>query len=402
MITLPTILNDAFKKTNIHFFLILSCILMQMLSVGEAYRTFAYANVLAVLIGVFYQFKAPDGLADFRWVKYLILFTFGLFAIHFLAVQNLVLIKEMRHFLIAAFLVIGIYMLDNDKESYVRRNIFNLVLTIIFSYVALQIISLWLFNKPYGTAKNPHYLALFSSVSMIVALYCFLKAPTIKLKSFIGGTILLLGGLLIHSLSRPAWIGLILAGLLITFFLTRKQQLYTVSTMALILLVLVVTNVGNFGDRSNDLIENVRTEERVMIWQDTWRMQTHSTVSQWVVGHGFRSFEESFKPYSSYHKKGKDFNSPHNYALELLFISGVLGLSLVLTLFWLLYKGLIKALRLKDEYKGIYMTLIALLTSSTFLTGITLPFFSSYSMNIIAIVLGVMLYIRKGNRSLYD
>ena len=266
MTTLSTILKDAFKKINIHFFVILFCITMQILSVGEAYRTFAYANILAVLVGVFYQFKASDSLVGFQWVKYLVLFTFGFFVIHFIAVQNLVIIKEMRHILIAAFLVVGIYMLDSEKESYVRRNIFNLVLVIIFTYVASQIISLWLFNKPYGTAKNPHYLALFSSVSIIVALYCFLKASTIKLKSFIGGCILLLGGLLIHSLSRPAWIGLILAGLLITFFLTRKQQLYTASTIVLILLMLMVTNVGGFADRSNDIIENVRTEERVTIW----------------------------------------------------------------------------------------------------------------------------------------
>jgi O-antigen ligase len=375
--------------------------MMQILSVGEAYRTFAYANVLAVLIGVFYQFKASNSLANFQWVKYLILFTFGFFVIHFIAVQNLVFIKEMRHILIAAFLVVGIYMLDSEKESYVRRNIFNLVLVIIFTYVASQIISLWLFNRPYGTAKNPHYLALFSSASIIVALYCFLKASTIKLKSFIGGCILLLGGLLIHSLSRPAWIGLILAGLLITFFLTRKQQLYTVSTIVLILLVLMVTNVGSFADRSNDLIENVRTEERVTIWQDTWRMQTDSTVSQWVVGHGLRSFEESFKSYSAYHKKGIDFNSPHNYVLELLFISGVLGLSLALILFWLLYKGLIKALKLKDEDEGIYVMLIAILTSSIILTSITLPFFSSNSMNIIAVVVGVMLYLRKSSQLSY-
>lgn len=372
---------------------------MQILSVGEAYRTFAYANILAVLVGVFYQFKASDSLVGFQWVKYLVLFTFGFFVIHFIAVQNLVIIKEMRHILIAAFLVVGIYMLDSEKESYVRRNIFNLVLVIIFTYVASQIISLWLFNKPYGTAKNPHYLALFSSVSIIVALYCFLKASTIKLKSFIGGCILLLGGLLIHSLSRPAWIGLILAGLLITFFLTRKQQLYTASTIVLILLMLMVTNVGGFADRSNDIIENVRTEERVTIWQDTWRMQTDSSVAQWAVGHGLRSFEESFKSYSAYHKKGSDFNSPHNYVLELLFISGVLGLSLALTLFWLLYKGLIKALKLKDEDEGIYVMLIAILTSSTILTSITLPFFSSNSMNIIAVVVGVILYLRKVSES---
>jgi len=372
---------------------------MQTLSVGEAYRTFAYANVLAVLIGIFYQFKASKSLADFQWVKYLILFTFGFFVIHFVAVQNLVIIKEMRHILIAAFLVVGIYMLDSEKESYVRRNIFNLVLITIFIYVTSQIISLWLFNKPYGTAKNPHYLALFSSVSIIVALYCFLNASTIKLKILIGVCILLLGGLLVHSLSRPAWIGLVLAGLLITFFLTRKQQLYTTSIIVLILTLLMLTNVGSFAERSNDLIENVRTEERVTIWQDTWRMQTDSTVSQWVVGHGLRSFEESFKSYSAHHKKGVDFNSPHNYVLELLFISGVLGLSLALTLFWLLYKGLIKALKLKDGYTGMYLMLIAILTSSTIITSITLPFFSSNSMNIIAVVVGVMLYLRKSSQS---
>jgi hypothetical protein len=81
--------------------------------------------------------------------------------------------------------------------------------------------------------------------------------------------------------------------------------------------------------------------------------------------------------------------------LELLFTSGWLGIFLVLTIFWLIYKQLIFAIKLEDEQKSVYLTLMAILTTSVIFASITLPFFASYSVNIIALVLGTLFYFRK-------
>ncbi len=371
---------------------------MQMLTIGWAYRFFAYANLIAVLIYTAYQYKASRNFDDYQWLKYPILFSLGFVAIHFVAVQNLVVIKEIRHILLAIFLVIGIAMIINNKGSYIRKNAFRFTVLIIFLYVIIQVISLWFFNADHGTTKNPHYLALYSSVGMVLAVYCFLNS-SIKLKMMLGVCILLLGALLIQSSSRPAWIALTFTGLLVTFFLKRKSQFYAFLTIAVTFLVLTLTNIGNFSERSKDLIENIRTEERVAIWTETWNMQGDSSLLQWTVGHGLNSFEEAFKPYSSYHHiKNIDFNSPHNYLLELLFTSGWLGIFLAFTMFWLIYKKLIHFIRLENEHRYVYMTLMAVLTTSIIFTSITLPFFTSSSMNIIALVVGAMFVLEKSNQ----
>lgn len=401
MINQLKIFADAFQKKNVHFFIIMSCIFMQMITIGWAYRFFAYANLVAVSISAFYQYKTSKKIIDYQWIKYPVLFFFSVYALHFFAVQNLEFIKEMRHILLAVFLVVGTAMLDKNEEGYIRKNIFMFAILIIFIYVAIQATSLWFFNHPYGTTKNPHYLALYSSVSLIVAIYSFLRASTV-FKWLLALCIILLGAFLIQSSSRPAWIALIFTGCLAICFFKRKAQIYAVLSIAFILLSLILTNVGNFTERSKDLIENLSNEERVAIWQETWTMQTKSYLPEWIVGHGLNSFEESFKPYSSYHLKNIDFNSPHNYLLELLFTSGMLGLVVVFAMLWSVYKRLIYFIKLGDEQKNVYITLLSVLTTSVIFASITLPFFNSYSMNIIALVVGMMFYLSKRPPIKYD
>ncbi len=398
MLKPPKIIIDAFYVKNIHFFVMLFCVLMQMLSIGWAYRFFAYANLVIVLIDAFRQYKISRSFKDFQWLKYPIYFALGFITLHFIAVQNLIIIKEIRHILLAIFLIIGVVTFANKKNEYVRKNTFIFTILIIIIYVILQSIFLWVFNKPFGTAKNPHYLALFSSVCMITAIYCFFNT-SIKLKCLLGICILLLGAFLIESSSRPAFLALILSGLLLTYFLKRKSKFYAVLTATLTLLSLGLTNLGGFAERIIDLIANISTEERIVIWQETWKMQEDSSLSEWVVGHGISTFEEAFKPYSSYHLINIDFNSPHNYLLELLYTSGLLGLFLVFFMFWLIYKKLICSIMSEDKHKFIYMTLMTVLTSTVICSSLILPFFYSYTLNIIALVMGTMFYLNKVGNS---
>jgi O-antigen ligase len=367
---------------------------MQLLTIGWAYRFFAYANLVAVIIYAFYQFKGSEKVIDYQWLKYLLMFSFSIYAIHFFAVQDLEFIKPMRHILLAVFLAIGTAMLDNKEDGYIRKHIFMFSILIISAYVVIQATSLWLFNAPYGTTPNPHYLALYSSVCIIVALYCFFKASPI-FKCLLAVCIILLGIFLIQSSSRPTWIALIFTGCLVTCFFKSKVKVYAFLSMAFVLLSLTLTNAGNFTERFKDLIGNVSTEERVTIWQDTWDMQTNSSLPEWIVGHGLDSFSESFKPYSNYHLLGIDFNSPHNHLLDLLFTSGILGLIVVFAMFWSIYKRLLYFIKLEDGHKSIYITLMAILTTSIIFSSITILFFHSNSMNITALVVGVIFYLSK-------
>lgn len=392
--SIKKIIFEEFQRENLHFFVVLACLLMQMLSFGQAYRLFAYVNLLIVMFYGFNYSRKYMGLGSKKLLLYVLSIPLGFIVIHFFAVGNLVIIKEMRHIILASFLALGIWILAKKNHDYIRKRIFGFTIALIFIYVTSQAVALWWFNQLYGTAKNPHYLALYSAVSLIVAVYCFFRVPT-QFKWVIAIFILLSGVLLIKSSSRPTWIGLICASFLVVLFLSKRSRIYFSLFITTVLIGLTLTNVGNFEGRFKDLLTNLNTEERVVIWQDAWKMQRDSSVTQWVVGHGLDTFEKNYKPYSHYHLEKVDFNSPHNFILELLYISGVFGLLLAIFMLVMIYKSLIFNINRQTKYKNIYLLLMAVLTSNLILVSITLPFFTSYNLNVLAVVAGSMLYLRE-------
>lgn len=365
-----------------------------MFTWGQAYRFLAYVNLIIVLAYGVNEVRKGHSLKANRLLYNLLTIPIAFITIHFLAVQNLIFIKEIRQIVLAVFLALGIWLLAKKNPAYIKKNIFGFTITLLFVYVAVQALALWWFDRPYGTTKNPHYLALYSAIAFIVAMYCFFKA-SIKIKILIGFSMLFLGAFLLHSSSRPAWIGLILSGTLALLFLNRQSRRFFGLAIAVILIGLTLTNASNFASRFEALFFNLNTEERVVIWQDAWKMQSQSSDSQWLLGHGLDSFEENFKPYSNYHLQNIDFNSPHNFVLELLFISGAIGLLLAVFMFWLIYKNLLAGIKSQNQFKNIYLVLLVVITSNLILVSITLPFFTSYNLNIIAIVTGSMLYLKE-------
>ncbi|MFA6178533.1 MAG: O-antigen ligase family protein [Candidatus Methylopumilus sp.] len=324
----------------------------------------------------------------------MLLIPLGFIAFHFLAVGNLVLIKEIRHIVLATCLALGVWMLAKRNPDVIRKSAYGFILGLILVYVVIQAIALWWFDMPYGTTKNPHYLALYSAIALIVSVYYFFRASQ-ALKLLIAISMLLLGAFILCTSSRPAWIGLIFASFLTVLFLKRRTRILSAFALAIVLIGLSFTNVANFTNRFDELLTNLSTEERVVIWHDAWKMQKESSVSQWITGHGLDSFEEDFKPYSQYHLINVDFNSPHNFVLELLYISGLAGISLFGWMLFLLYKNLRSGMRNQIQYKNIYLTLMAIITSNFIFVSITLPFFTSYNLNVIAVVAGTMLFLKE-------
>ncbi len=367
---------------------------MQTLDWGAAYRVFAYLNLLLVLIFGFSDYRKNPSFSKHPTLYGLFFIPIAFIAIHFLAVENISIVKEIRHIFVAIFLALGIWILAKRNPEYIKKNMFMFLLGLILSYVVIQAIAFWYFKLPHGTTKNPHYLAVYSALMLIATVFCFLKASKL-LKVILAACALCLGIFLLHSSSRPAWIGLIVSACLLLFFVNKRTQLISASSVVLILVGLTLANVGNFATRFGDLLGHLGSEERVVIWRDAWRMQSLSTPNEWLIGHGLNSFKADFKPFSYYHLQNIDYNSPHNFFLELLYISGAIGLLLAVSLYWIIYRNLIVSIKNQTEYKNIYLLLLAVLTTNLVLVSITLPFFSSYNLNIIAIVFGVMLYLKQ-------
>lgn len=380
---------------KLHFVVILMCLTMQVIEFSDLYRFFAYLNLVFVLI-LFPSMLEKDNRSDQKRLLYVLAIPIVFILLHFLAVMHLEYIKEIRRITLATFLAIGIWMLAKNSEEYVSKNIFKVTLAILFFYVAVQSIALWFFNKPYGTLKNPHYLAFFSAAFLIFAIYAFFKA-TRYIKWFIVISILLLGAFILHSASRPTWIGLIFSAILVLFFLEPKLRKYTAVTFVLVLIGLVAFNIGNFSGRFEALLFHLNTEERAVIWQDAWTLQKSSSISQWIIGHGLSlsAFEEAFKPYSQFHLVNNDFNTPHNYFLEILYASGVIGLLLFLYLIYIIVSRLLQLIKVHKASKDIYLLLLFMLTTNLITVSITVPFTSSYNLMMIAMIVGIMLYLRE-------
>jgi len=385
-------LNTAGK---LHFFVILSCLTMQVIELSDFYRFFAYLNLVFVLV-MFPSTFNNSTKSEMRPLFYLLSIPIAFVVLHYIAVMDLVFIKELRRIALATFLTIGIWMLAKNNQQYVRNNIFKATLAILFFYISVQSIAIWLLNKPFGTLKNPHYLAFFSAAFLIFAIYAFFKSSR-YLKWLIAIAFFILGAFILHSASRPTWIGLIFSAILVLFFLEPKLRKYAALIFAFVLVLLVVFNIGNFSGRFEALLFHLGSEERAVIWRDAWALQKSSSLTQWIIGHGLSlsAFEEAFKPFSQFHLVNNDFNTPHNYFLEVLYASGLLGLFLFVHLIYFIVKNLLSHMKENQEARSLYLLLLLMLITNLITVSITVPFTSSYNLMMIALVAGIMLFLNE-------
>lgn len=389
--------SDTSDKLSIagklHFFVILLCLAMQVIELSDLYRFFAYLNLVFVLV-LFPSTFNNSNRSEIRLLFYVLAIPIAFVILHFLAVMHMEFIKEIRRVALATFLTIGIWMLAKNNQEYISNNIFKATLTILFLYISIQSIALWILNKPYGTLKNPHYLAFFSAAFLIFTIYAFLKSSR-YLKWLIAISFVTLGSFILLSASRPTWIGLIFSAILVLFFLEPKIRKYTAMSLVMVLIVLVVFNIGNFSGRFEALLFHLGSEERAVIWQDAWALQKSSTLNQWIIGHGLSlsAFEEAFKPFSQFHLVNNDFNTPHNYSLEILYASGMVGLFLFICLIYFIVKNLLLHIKANKGYRDLYLLLLFMLITNLITVSITVPFTSSYNLMMIALVAGIMLFL---------
>lgn len=297
--------------------------------------------------------------------------------------------------IVYAALAVGTYIFLNANRKN-GEQLKQLALCVAILYVLIQTVSVFFFGLKFGTTKNPHYLAQYCLLLMPVFAYVFFTSTTTLVKIVSTVCAFLLMALLLETLSRPAWIGLILIAGLTILHQQRISKLLCLVAVGLFFSGLYHLNVEGFGARVHDLYINIQTEERVYIWRDTLSMLYENGPKQWLVGHGLGSFRDGFTHYSSYHKVGRDFNSPHNFVLELLYTSGVLGLIVVLVFFLIFYYRLI-SVYLQSHQSDYSFVLIAILTSNLILVSITLPFFTSYNLLVCSYVGGLLLFLGDKN-----
>lgn len=364
-------------------------IFFHALALDDLYRTVLYGNIV-VVSAMIYRFSSGDvSLPKSRLFAAAVpaLFLIGVYLLSGGELEP----KVIRHLAAFTFVAIGCMMLWTQQVDvqHLTHRVQCFAVAFIVIYALVQTVAVYGVGSKYGTTKNPHYLAQYSLLLLFVGPLLF-RNLGLSLKVALSVAMSLLAILLLHTFSRPAWLSLIIT-LGLYFWLIRDKVSWKVPAVLFGLMISIYAgNFGGAGDRVDDLIGKLGSEERVIIWQDAWQLQQTSSARQWAFGHGIDSFEDDFKAYSRFHDQGLDFNAPHNFALELLYTVGLVGLTAVIALLGHLY------FRLWQTYvrfgrSHYQLTLIAVMTANLLFVSITIGFFSSYNLLILSVIGGLAL-----------
>lgn len=376
------------RLTAGYTFLPLTIVFSHALGLDTPYRSLMYLNVAIVLLLAF-RSKVLFDQASRPALAFMLAIPVLLSMLHVLAGGDTGT-KEIRHLLTATVLAIGIWQFVSvppaDSESETR--LLRLVLAAIVLYAAVQAASVFLLGLRNGTTKNPHYLAHYCLVLIPVCAYLFQRS-TLRIRLSIGLVIFILFLLLIQSGSRPAWLSFAIVTVLSLAFRRRLLSWLTLSIF-LAIAAIYMGNIKGFANRVDHLASTIQTEERVYMWRDTWNAQKESSPWQWIVGHNLDTFGDDFRRFTTYQQGHMDFKTPHNYILELLYKSGIIGLTAVGVLLFQLYRfGLI--LHRRSRASPFVLMLMATITANLLFVSITIGFFTSYNLLPMAIVAGLLL-----------
>ena len=255
------------------------------------------------------------------------MFLYVLFAFAYFLIVNTVKTKNQWYnivitFIISGFLVscIGIYQnffMETTDTSWIDEDMFEEIGT-----------------RVYSTLENPNVLGQYLVLLTPLAFSMMWSAKAKSSKLILLVITAAMGGCLIFTWSRAAWVGIILA---IGFFLLMKDRRWSaLCILALIALpfvlpdsiILRITSIGNVKDSS--------TAYRVSVWIASLRIAGDYWLSG--IGLGTGAFE---RVYQHYALNGAGFAlHSHNFYIQLVVEMGILGLVVFLLIIFASYKGI--------------------------------------------------------------
>ncbi len=269
-----------------------------------------------------------------------------------------------------------------------------LVYILILTALAINWLSLTPEPEQTGIYRNSHYLALLCYWAIPTLIYFCHTAPNRILLGITLVSILPAVHLLVATGSRPAWLALI-AAYPITGLLTygARGLLRTAAIIALTTIALAFTFPTRFLARGKELLLDVSKDERASIWETGWTMLTNNSLLDWLVGHGIGAFEVVYPTYLGEYSK---FIFPHNFILELLFDTGIAGLTLFLiALGSIAYKlfALSGVVRHDKHTRALFQCLSVLTIAHLIFCFLTVSVYSIYFIILFSLPVGFILYL---------
>lgn len=301
----------------------------------------------------------------------------------------------------AIFIILAIWMMPFEWKNKNTKLFFYSLLVLLLAASSSNFIAVVVYSfRRIGLTSNPHYLAIQAIIVIPIAIYLLNKVHLIG-KVFLAAIVIMELYLLLESYSRTAWLAFIVGSLVSIPFLELKTRLWAAGMIFFVPLSVYYLGVLDVDVRLNELINNLASEERVTIWTDAIAMQQDSNQYQWLLGHGLGGFEQDFQAYSGNHGV-VDFSTPHNFLIEILYTSGLIGVLLIVIGEGLFLYALLRLWwNTTFDSQKILAVLILLMFIMHFAhTFLTISFFSKQTIYFQAVFIGVGFYLFKREKLL--
>jgi hypothetical protein len=299
--------------------------------------------------------------------------------------------KTIMYLIRMLFIVFSIHCLSLKK---IDSHVFELLPILWCLSVGLQFVAVKFFNLPFGTYGNPHYLSNFMISILPLIVYSFWVAKSWYKWIFILFALLAID-MLLRTGSRPAILGLTFSSLFILVFFI-KSRIRWIGFLAIVLSFgfLFITNYGGVASHLEELIFNLRSDDRVDFWKSALQMLEKNNTIDWIFGNGIGGYRAIYADYSAAPELKRYF-FPHLHPLGILYDNGIIGVILVFGGFTALFVLTVKAMinSLSKNISLLIKCMLVIFLCWMIHSSLTFPFYSKYAQYPLGFILGTMLVL---------
>ena len=271
--------------------------------------------------------------------------------------------------------------------------------------------SIYYLQRPFGPFENPHFLSL--QIVILVNMCIFFIFRYALINKVIAVSVMLISFHLLTLInSKIAWAALAASFIVWGFLFFQNVKYIKIFTAIAILAGVFASTQFDYADHHLDSLstsENSRViglwrDQRIIIWADSIAMQKSSDLKGWLFGHGLGNYESSFQDFSRYsigdtERIPVEFVFPHNFFLEVLYNSGIIGLLALSIPAWIIISITYKNAKNRN-YPA--MLALALLTGVFMHTFFTLPLFTRFPSMSLAMIFGYCLWLNRNEATHAD
>ncbi|KXS54950.1 MAG: hypothetical protein AWU57_646 [Marinobacter sp. T13-3] len=304
-----------------------------------------------------------------------------------------------QNILFFALVVFFFYYWLSVSSQRLKYIVFIACVALFVSSVVVELYGVLIVHPRSSYFWNPHYLANYCLISIIFFSCCFVRWNNYVARFAFLALIILTCYLLLKSQSRPAWISIFFVAVAMTcIYLRGRRLLVALLCMFSCIAFLYLVFPSAFGDRINQLLYNIYDEERVRIWADSLVMLSDMPVGGWFFGYGPGSSQSFMPSYMADQYSNIEF--PHNFIIELIFESGLVGLCLWSFIFYFFFRVGVRGAAIDGCYRPYILIMLWGMAAHLGFVSVIIPFYSKHVLLSQAPFWGLIFWLSQKNRHL--